>query len=361
MTIALLLLLAAGAFLLWWRLARGRNEPASGSRAVSQQGKTVPGSAKTAHTDDLTDEARSELEVVAQSARFNFVASPANPQVDLTFRLDNQSRHEIFVEKIKWAITVEPKSVPSARGEFSKSILLLPRTTQDRLTAHGLIDHAEAAYISQLQRGLTVRCHAEGALRGHVKGMAFEKRFACFDIPCVVEKETPFANTYIDTTHIDPLTGLLNRKFLIDNLKTIVAAANFNKPVSFIMLDIDDFKEINDQYGHLIGDDAIKIVCAKIRESVSDKGFAIRYGGDEFSVVLKNFDVQEAGLLAEKIRSGVSEYKFKAQDGQVHLTVSVGVATMQGTTDGTDLMRHADDMLRASKQKGKNRVTEWAA
>lgn len=353
MMIAAVLLLAAGAFL-WWRLTEKRSQPASGSRVASQAGKT-------AQTDDPRDEAKSELEVVAHSARFDFVASPANPQVDLTFRLDNQSRHEIFVEKIEWAITVEPKSVPSARAEFSKSILLLARTTQDRLTARGLMDHAEAAYISQLQRGLIVRCQAEGTLRGHVKGMMFEKRFACFDIPCVVEKETPFANTYIDTAHIDALTGLLNRKFLIDNLRNIVAAASYNKPVSFIMLDIDNFKEINDQYGHLIGDDAIKIVCTKIRESVSDKGFSIRYGGDEFSAVLKNFDAQEAGLLAEKIRSGVSEYKFKAKDDQVHLTVSVGVATMQSTTDGTDLMRHADDMLRASKQKGKNQVTEWAA
>jgi diguanylate cyclase (GGDEF)-like protein len=309
---------------------------------------------------DFNPKEEVQLKMAAQAAHFDFV-TPENPKVDLTFRLENQSRYEVLVEKIIWSIIVEPKSIPSARGEFSVSFLLLARNSKDQLVAHGFVNHAEAAYLSQ-RRGLALSCHAQGTISGHVKGIAFEQPFACFDIPCVIEKESgPLSNAYIDPTHIDPLTGLLNRKFLTDNLETIVNTANNHRPVSFIMLDIDNFKEINDHYGHLIGDDALKAVCAKIREAVADKGFLIRFGGDEFSILLNNFDQHKANLLSEQIRTSVSNYQFKAKKDQIQLTVSVGVATMSDGATCLDLMQHADDMLRASKKRGKNQVSEWAA
>jgi len=160
---------------------------------------------------------------------------------------------------------------------------------------------------------------------------------------------------------INYLTGLLNRKFLTDNLQAIVNTADSERPVSFVMIDIDNFKIINDEDGHLIGDDVLKMVCTEMRQVVGDRGFPIRYGGDELSIVLANVDNAKAKLLAESIRTKIAIRKFESRGRRVPITVSLGVATIREKVLYTDLVQRADDMLRASKKSGKNRVTEWAA
>jgi diguanylate cyclase (GGDEF)-like protein len=171
----------------------------------------------------------------------------------------------------------------------------------------------------------------------------------------------------------DPLTGLYNRRILefkIDEeLARMIggkAASKTNLPdeLSVLMIDIDDFKKINDTYGHQFGDDALKNVTFSIQERIHPPQFASRFGGEEFCVVLPGAGKEEARQIAERIRESVACRKLSYVSqiagigSEAALTVSVGVASSQedGLSSSRALVRAADRALYHAKQTGKNKV-----
>jgi diguanylate cyclase (GGDEF)-like protein len=178
-----------------------------------------------------------------------------------------------------------------------------------------------------------------------------------------LEKAELFRKT-LELSRVDELTGMLNYRVLIEKLdEEVRRKLRTGREFSFIMIDIDDFKRINDRYGHLEGSRLIAqmgpLLKAACRTGSTDTCF--RYGGEEFSVLLAETDIEEAMAVAERVRKSVDEYPFtvKVAHPNERVTVSLGVATMEesGMKTTPELIHEADVALYRSKAVGKNKVT----
>jgi diguanylate cyclase (GGDEF)-like protein len=161
----------------------------------------------------------------------------------------------------------------------------------------------------------------------------------------------------------DSLTGLANRwvfdQFLAEAFQR---GRRLALPLSVIMIDVDFFKKFNDRYGHVVGDDCLRRVCAAADGALLRPGDLIaRYGGEEIAVVVTDADEAGALLVAERIRAAVAELALPHQDGCHHIvTVSIGVGAASPTSpreSPTDLICAADQALYRSKTEGRNRVS----
>ena len=154
----------------------------------------------------------------------------------------------------------------------------------------------------------------------------------------------------------DGLTGLPNKRVVTDALKRTFAQATLTKaPLALLLLDLDHFKQVNDQYGHAAGDQVLASVGAALRSVVRDRDFAGRNGGEEFAVLLPDTDVTAALDIAERIRATIAEVTVPGTD--VPVTVSVGVAGFPDHASTLErLDRLADAALYVAKRQGRNRV-----
>ncbi len=149
---------------------------------------------------------------------------------------------------------------------------------------------------------------------------------------------------------IDPLTGLLNQKKMYPIIKReIKRASRYGTPLSMIMIDLDNFKNINDTYGHLKGDMSLKNVAGMIRSSLREVDFVFRYGGEEFLVLLPSSDLQMARSTADRLREKLAETTDPP------ITMSAGVCSWSDE-DATQFIQKTDRLLYEAKDKGKNRV-----
>ncbi len=179
----------------------------------------------------------------------------------------------------------------------------------------------------------------------------------------ILALEMELANTRKNLHHTashDSMTGLLNHKGIIDVLRQkfdLLGISDQPEPVSIVMMDLDSFKNINDTYGHLIGDSVICQTSQRLRELTRSVDAIGRYGGDEFLIVLNNCGAKDAFRLAERIRSAVEEDLVTIPDGVMNTTISVGVATVcQENGSALDLIGKADAALYKAKKDGGNRV-----
>jgi len=158
----------------------------------------------------------------------------------------------------------------------------------------------------------------------------------------------------------DELTDLYNYRFLQQRLDDeIHRAERYDKRLSFLMLDIDDFKRVNDVYGHRVGDQVLAEVAAVLKSAVREVDVVARYGGEEFSVVLPETDAPGAFIAAEKLREAIALHRFKDADGEavVRVTISIGLASFPAhATDKEALLRAADGAVYHAKRTGKDRV-----
>ncbi len=159
--------------------------------------------------------------------------------------------------------------------------------------------------------------------------------------------------------HTDSLTGLYNRRYFwnVGEHEFMFSVKN-EKNIAVMMLDIDDFKSINDRYGHTTGDRVLKHLASLIESNIRGKDVSGRYGGEEFIVILPDTDIEGARYVAEKIRKIVeSEPVHVDDDGDVMFTVSIGVAGLEsGIKSFDELTKVADSLLYRAKRSGKNRV-----
>jgi len=159
----------------------------------------------------------------------------------------------------------------------------------------------------------------------------------------------------IESTYCDELTKLRNRKAYNEK---VVELAIVNKTqgvkLSLIVFDIDNFKKINDQYGHSVGDDVLVTLSAVVSSVIRSSDHFYRLGGEEFVILVQGSDVQEASVLAEKVRKSVDETKFEKAG---HVSVSVGLAELQENETEDELFIRADNLMYQSKTSGKNKVS----
>jgi len=158
----------------------------------------------------------------------------------------------------------------------------------------------------------------------------------------------------------DPLTGLSNRKHFDERLtQAIEEASERSEALSLIMTDIDHFKAFNDTWGHLTGDQVLRLVAMSLKQNVKGQDIAARYGGEEFGVILPNTVLRAALTVADHVRRAVmSKELMKRSTGQNlgRVTISLGVATLHKGDTAQTLLARADACLYAAKRNGRNRV-----
>ena len=151
----------------------------------------------------------------------------------------------------------------------------------------------------------------------------------------------------------DTLTGLPNRRALDERLEEeILAARRNNYSFAVIMMDLDGFKNVNDTYGHAVGDDILRLVFGQMARGVRNTDFLARYGGDELTLILSQSDMSSAQIVAEKIVEGMKNIKYKFKDGKrLKLGISGGIAIFPvNARTGPDLLRAADAALYKAKR-----------
>ena len=160
----------------------------------------------------------------------------------------------------------------------------------------------------------------------------------------------------------DPLSGCLNRRGFEQQLQRELArASRSGSELSMIAIDVDNFKEINDGYGHLVGDDVIREIGAVLRGRARTGDVVARLGGDEFALLLPDTDEPGAVQLAHRIRDAFRDHRFRTAKDRVRIAVSIGIAATQGAQEGSmeDLRARADEALYAAKRRGRDAIQTW--
>jgi diguanylate cyclase (GGDEF)-like protein len=158
---------------------------------------------------------------------------------------------------------------------------------------------------------------------------------------------------------IDALTEIPNKRALLEFLdRELARSSRHQRPLALIMMDLDRFKAINDDHGHLAGDFTLRELAGLVRGTVRKEEMFARYGGEEFAIVLPETGVEEAVGVAERVRALVAGHTFHFEDKEIPITVSLGVATTTGdmTMTSTEFIRVADEKLYEAKRQGRNRV-----
>lgn len=159
----------------------------------------------------------------------------------------------------------------------------------------------------------------------------------------------------IELSAIDPLTGVYNRaKFDKELEKWVAISKRYRTPLSLIIFDIDNLKIINDNYGHLVGDQILIVITKIIRNAIRETDLLARWGGDEFMLLLTNTSEEDAVQLAQRLRKLIAGHKF----GKIgYVSGSFGVTMLAEDEDSTSFFYRADQMLYLAKKAGKNQVT----
>lgn len=160
-------------------------------------------------------------------------------------------------------------------------------------------------------------------------------------------------------TIIDALTQIHNQRYLIDFLeREVLRTSRHGRPLSLAMLDIDRFKSINDEMGHLVGDYTLRELSACLKKMVRREDLFARYGGEEFAFVLVETSLAQALEVSERIRVAVEKHLFRFEEQSFSLTVSLGVVecATDGAASAIELIRQADEKLYEAKRGGRNRV-----
>lgn len=194
----------------------------------------------------------------------------------------------------------------------------------------------------------------------------FKINYALFIIKKVLEtkrleKKAKKTEYYRKLSNIDALTSIHNYRFfkeILDN--EIKRHKRYERNLSFLLIDIDDFKSINDTYGHLTGDIVLKKIAILLSKTVRSCDFLARYGGEEFAVILPETSEKEALMLGKRIVSIIENHQFKSIDGEPigKISVTVGLTSFpRSASNLQQLIDRADQALYKGKRSGKNRIT----
>jgi diguanylate cyclase (GGDEF)-like protein len=169
--------------------------------------------------------------------------------------------------------------------------------------------------------------------------------------------ESQYHEEIYKLTIIDPLTQLHNKRYLVEFLaREISRSARHSRPLSLVIMDLDHFKAINDEYGHVAGDHVLRSLGRRVASELRQEELAARYGGEEFVFVLPETALPEARRFAERMRELVEQQVLLFDGKEIRATASFGVAALAGACRPEELIEAADRLLYDAKEAGRNRV-----
>lgn len=173
-----------------------------------------------------------------------------------------------------------------------------------------------------------------------------------------LDAEAKYHEEIYRMTIVDGLTQIHNKRYLFEALeKELIRARRYEREISLIMFDIDFFKRINDQFGHLAGDHVLRELARVVQDRIRRDEVFARYGGEEFVIVLPETGLEGSRSLAEDLRGRVAEHSFVFQSENIPVTISIGCSELsKEDRAATDLVQRADEKLYEAKRGGRNRV-----
>ncbi|MGB8331938.1 MAG: GGDEF domain-containing protein [Polyangiales bacterium] len=169
--------------------------------------------------------------------------------------------------------------------------------------------------------------------------------------------ESQYHETIYRMTIVDGLTGIHNKRFLAEQLeRELSRATRHGRPLTLVLCDIDHFKRVNDEFGHLAGDHVLKELAQLAKSRIRPDDLIARYGGEELALVLPETDLTGGVRIAEELRKMIAGQRFVFEDEDIDLTISCGVAQLDPMWQSHDFIRAADERLYEAKRAGRNRV-----
>ena len=169
--------------------------------------------------------------------------------------------------------------------------------------------------------------------------------------------ESQYHETIYRMTIMDGLTGIHNKRYLVEQLdRELSRATRHGRPLSLVMCDIDHFKRVNDEFGHLAGDHVLKEVAQLAKSRLRPDDVIARYGGEELAVILPETDLAGGVRIADELRKMIATETFIFEDEDIDITISCGVAQLDPKWRSYDFVRAADEQLYEAKRAGRNRV-----
>jgi diguanylate cyclase (GGDEF)-like protein/PAS domain S-box-containing protein len=214
-------------------------------------------------------------------------------------------------------------------------------------TAEVFLRHKQGFRLPVLVRSSAVR-DPSGAIIGAVETFSDNSRTVA-----AIER----ANHCAELAHVDPLTGVCNRRSADDLIASLNNASHKTRGAVFLMIDVDDFKRVNDTYGHLAGDQVVRMVANTLRNNLRPYDFVCRWGGEEFLVILADASLREGLAIGERCRVLVAASSCETPNGRVTVTCSIGLSELRPGETAELALARADGMLLLSKKTGRNRVT----
>jgi diguanylate cyclase (GGDEF)-like protein len=217
---------------------------------------------------------------------------------------------------------------------------------------------AEENELSKLERSFNAMLDALAAERKANAIQQMETNKTLEKLVVSRTEELVLANQKLETlVRTDPLTGLANRRHFLEQGNAEIQRALRTGPMSLLMLDLDHFKQVNDTWGHAVGDKVLVNFAQVARSPLRVVDLLARIGGEEFLVLLPNTTAEGANAVAERILDAVRDQVLEMAEGTVTYTVSIGIAEFKGADDSLfELMKRADTALYQAKNSGRNRI-----
>jgi two-component system cell cycle response regulator len=169
--------------------------------------------------------------------------------------------------------------------------------------------------------------------------------------------ESQYHETIYRMTIIDGLTGIHNKRYLVEQLdRELSRATRHGRPLALVICDVDHFKRVNDEFGHLAGDHVLKEVAQLAKSRLRPDDVIARYGGEEFAVILPETDLRGGIRIADELRMMIAAEAVVFEEDDIDVTISCGVAQLDPTWRSHDFVRAADEQLYEAKRAGRNRV-----
>ncbi|MBT9520958.1 MAG: GGDEF domain-containing protein [Dechloromonas sp.] len=344
--------------------------PAPGENLLTATIDMVDGLTKAAHFKQAIEEDEVKIEIYQR----------LSVALQQEFKLKEFSLYEVSTNKKQMkAIMVDGELADTCRW-CDPQILIRPEACRVRRTGHVVdsITSADICYSFRPPTELGERHHVcfpviqSGAVGSVVQLVTTPENAA------ELLTKVPFINVYLretapvletkrlmenlrDSTLRDPMTGLNNRRFLEEYVETLVSSVQRKRThVAILMLDLDYFKMVNDTYGHDAGDAVLKALSSLLKQSVRASDLVIRYGGEEFLIILVDSEGQAADNVAEKIRLAVEGLKVQIAGITLQKTISIGIADFPTDSDTFwQAVKFADVAMYQAKDQGRNRVVRF--